>query len=37
VRFYLEKWDIELDKELQKVNPRHIEDLEHGKGLLVPS
>jgi hypothetical protein len=25
-----------LEKELQKVSPRHIEELELGKGLLVP-
>jgi hypothetical protein len=37
VSFYIEKWDKELQKKLQKVGPRHIEELELGKGLLVPS
>ena len=36
ITFYIEKWDKTLEKELQKVTPRHIEELEKGKGLVVP-
>ena len=34
--FYIENWDNKLEKELQKVSPRHIEELELGKGVMVP-